>query len=179
MRLSKAPRAWLLPHGASVGMALGITALDQGVKAWVLEQVRQGRFLAPEPMLGGLLHFRYAENTGGAFGVLGSGETVGWPLMLISILAFVFIGWYYWTYRDHPGIRLALCLITGGAMGNFLDRLVRSYVVDYIDVDIGSYQWPYFNLADVFITSGAVLLLLLLFWERRRPPEPTKDEPGP
>ncbi|GIX06889.1 MAG: hypothetical protein KatS3mg115_1292 [Candidatus Poribacteria bacterium] len=86
--------------------------------------------------------------------------------MLISILAFLFIGWYYWAYRDRAGMRIALAMIAGGALGNFTDRVRLSYVVDYIDVDIGSYQWPYFNLADTFISIGAAILIALLIRER-------------
>jgi signal peptidase II len=70
---------------------------------------------------------------------------------------------------------LALALVCGGAVGNLIDRVRSSRgVVDFIDVGVGSYRWPTFNVADIAVTCGAVALALVLWSEgkpvRQRPP---------
>ncbi len=112
----------------------------------------------PRPVLGGLFHLRIQENTGGAFSVLSGQGRVSVLLLVVSVLALGFIGWYYWSYRDSRWMRCALAFIAGGAVGNLIDRLRLGYVVDFIDVDIGSYQWPFFNIADMSICAGAGML---------------------
>ncbi len=89
------------------------------------------------------------------------------------------IEWYYWCYRDSPWMRLALAFIAGGAVGNLIDRVRPRYVADFIDVDIGAYQWPFFNLADMFICTGAGMLAAYIIRYRRQPepePEPADGE---
>ena len=65
---------------------------------------------------------------------------------------------------------IALALILGGAVGNLYDRIKFAYVVDFLEVHIGSYHWPDFNVADSAIVVGACLLLL----EMLRPQKATE-----
>jgi len=102
------------------------------------------------------------QNTGVAFGLLrGYGSILAVVAVLIAALVFAF---------GRRGVRApltgaALGLLIGGAAGNLLDRFVRGYVFDFIDVGF----WPVFNLADCAITVGVGLLILeLIFRERRR-----------
>ena len=155
----------ILTHLPFVALLAESVALDQWTKRLIVGMRESGELYGSVPILGGLLHLTYAENTGGAFGMFG-GETVSVALLLISVAAFVFIGWYYWVYRQSRWMRTALTLIAGGAVGNFIDRVRLQYVVDFIDVDIASYQWPFFNLADSFICTGAGMLLIHLIRER-------------
>ena len=87
-------------------------------------------------------------------------------LLVVSGLALAFIGWYYWAYRTSAWMRLALTLVAAGAVGNLVDRIRLDYVIDFIDVDIGSYQWPFFNVADSLICVGAAMLVLHLARDR-------------
>jgi len=76
---------------------------------------------------------------------------------------------YYLAQNRAGGVLLtvALSLITGGAAGNLIDRVRFGEVVDFLDVYIGSYHWPAFNVADSAISVGAVLLIVELFRRRR------------
>ena len=62
-----------------------------------------------------------------------------------------------------PGPRSPLSLILGGAIGNLIDRLYLGKVIDYIQVWLGSYPWPAFNIADAAISVGIVLLIVSSF----------------
>ena len=162
----RAGRTWTgRRHLPYLVLAVLLVALDQwtkqAVEAYFLPPVSG----APIAVLGGLAEITYARNTGGAFGILG-GETVSVALLVVSGLALVFIGWYYWAYRSSAWMRLALTLVAAGAVGNLADRIRLDYVIDFIDVDIGSYQWPFFNVADTLICAGAAMLVVHLARDR-------------
>jgi signal peptidase II len=110
-----------------------------------------------------LLDFQYAENCGGAFGLLhGASESLRKPFFLIVTL--VAIGFIVQMYRTmEPGQRLtkwALPLVLGGAIGNLVDRVRLGYVVDFIHAHWRTHHWPTFNVADIAITVGIGLMLL-------------------
>ncbi len=62
----------------------------------------------------------------------------------------------------------ALSLILGGAIGNLIDRIYLGHVVDYVQIWLGSYPWPAFNVADAAISIGAVLLIMTSFNESKK-----------
>jgi signal peptidase II len=104
-------------------------------------------------------------NTGAAFSFLS--DAGGWQHWLFLLLAFVVaLALAVWLWRGVPerGVRVALALLLGGALGNAIDRLYHGHVVDFIDVYAGRWHWPAFNLADSAITVGVLLLL----WTTRR-----------
>jgi signal peptidase II len=177
----------LAPHVFVVVLAVLLVVADQWTKHSIVDLfAARGIELPvafqrvdPIPMMGGIFHLRIQENTGGAFSVLSGPGRVSVFLLVTSVLALGFIGWYYWCYRDSPWMRLALAFIAGGAVGNLIDRVRLRYVVDFIDVDIGAYQWPFFNLADMFICTGAGMLAAYIIRYRRQPepePEPADGE---
>ena len=109
-------------------------------------------------------HFRYVENPGAAWGFL-AGADSPWrtPFFLIlSVVAMVFIVLYYRkTTLQQQILRLALALVFGGAIGNFLDRVRLGYVIDFIDWHwYDKATWPTFNIADSAISVGVALMLL-------------------
>src|SRR5258708_6994487 len=119
------------------------------------------------------------QNPGIAFGVF-SNSTSPWlaPLLLItSALVIVVLGWLLVSGR--AGGRLAqagLALILGGAAGNALDRLIHGGVTDFVEVRLGSYRWPAFNVADSAISIGAALVLVeLLFGGGHRSDSAERD----
>ena len=121
-------------------------------------------------------HFRYVENPGAAWGLFASlPESVRRPFFhLVTLAALGFILFMY--VRLTPEQRLmrgALALVSGGALGNFLDRLLRGYVIDFIDWhwrNQPGMRWPTFNVADSAICV-VVGLLLLDSLRARRPVE--------
>lgn len=109
-----------------------------------------------------VLEFSYLENTGAAFSSFEGRQAFLIVLTSLVILALI---WKYLTLSDERRflpIRLCMLLILGGAGGNLLDRLTRSYVVDFIYfVPI---NFPKFNVADIYITVGVAILAFLLFF---------------
>jgi signal peptidase II len=111
-------------------------------------------------------HFRYVENPGAAWGLFGNlPESARRPFFhVVSLVALGFILYMYLKLEPgQHGVRWALALVTGGALGNFVDRLVRGYVIDFIDWhwrNQPGMHWPTFNVADAAICVGVGLLLL-------------------
>jgi signal peptidase II len=111
---------------------------------------------------------RYAENTGAAWGLFRDlPENVRGPLFhLISIIAVVVIIFYMSKFvreTTHPEMLnlTGLALILGGAIGNYIDRLSRGFVVDFLEAHwFDKAAWPSFNIADSAICIGAALILL-------------------
>lgn len=97
----------------------------------------------------------HVRNTGAAFGILrglGNGVFIG-----ITILAILIVVLLLFKSNDD---RVAFSLILGGALGNLTDRLIRGYVVDFLDLYVGKYHWPAFNVADSALTFGIGLLFI-------------------
>lgn len=72
-----------------------------------------------------------------------------------------------------------LGLIMGGAIGNLFDRLRLGGVIDFVDIGVGSFRWPVFNVADVAVTLGVFLLLLQYLTRGEKPPERTQNDERP
>jgi signal peptidase II len=101
------------------------------------------------------------RNEGAAFGLFQSlGNTF---FIVISIGAISVISYLMLKAKDE---RLALSLILGGAIGNFVDRVGSGYVIDFIDLYVGRYHWPAFNVADSALTVGIAFLFLRAFFRR-------------
>ena len=132
--------------------------VDQLTKLAAVSWIDPGSSVELAPMLDLVL----AYNTGAAFSLLATAD--GWQRWLfigIALLISAFI--IHWLRDLPPGTRwtpLALSLVLGGAVGNIVDRLRIGAVVDFIDVHVGDWHWPAFNVADSAICIGAVLLVL-------------------
>ncbi len=158
-----------------------IVALDQSIKHWVRDRIPVGG--RPIEILPGLFQIVHAENRGAAWGLLRNFEHRLPLLLTATVLAFVLIAWYlHKMTKGQEVLALAMSLILGGAIGNFIDRVIYHSVTDYLDFYI-SYQpvkawlrsvfrsnhWPSFNLADVAIVAGLLLVMFDMLWlERRR-----------
>ena len=147
--------------------ALALFIADQASKAWAVKRLRSGEVVK---VFDGLLHFSYAENPGIAFGRLQEGGEFGrWLLVALAGLAVVGLLLYFFrTKRTDDRILGAIALLLAGVAGNLCDRIRLGHVIDFIDVFIGSYQWPTFNVADAAICTGAALLAIDLLLEGRR-----------
>ncbi len=111
--------------------------------------------------------FIVLHNEGAAFSFLS--EAGGWQryfLATISGVVSVFIAvWLFKIYREQKILALSLAFILGGALGNFVDRAVQGYVVDFILVYYEDYYFPAFNIADSAISIGAGFLILDMFYK--------------
>jgi len=152
-------------------IALGIILLDRATKLAIVQTLRLGQGI---PVVPGFFDIVFALNPGAAFGFLATlPDQVRNPLfILVSILAVILILFYHTRYlRSHRLVSFALGLVLGGAVGNLIDRLHYGMVVDFLDVHVGPYHWPAFNVADSAISIGVGLMILdmLLDWHRDRP----------
>jgi len=132
-------------------------------------------------------HFRYVENPGAAWGMFANlpdtARRVFFHVVSLAALAFIFAMYV----RLEPGQRLvsvALSLVAGGALGNFMDRLARGYVIDFIDWhwrNQPGMRWPTFNVADAAICVGVAFMLLDSLRMRRSEPAaaPLTQSPNP
>lgn len=115
------------------------------------------------------LHWTLLYNEGAAFSFLS--DQSGWQrwfFTLVSFLASLLISvWLLRTKLQDKLTLWGLTLLLSGAIGNLIDRLFFGKVIDFIHVAYGWFNWPVFNLADIFITCGVGLVLLASFMEKR------------
>ena len=123
---------------------------------------------APREIVGDILRVTLAYNPGAAFGFAPMGaEDSRWLLSAIAAaMTVLFFHWYRKADAHDWSFAAALGLISGGALGNLLDRLRSARgVVDFIDIGVGDVRFWTFNLADMGLTVGAAMLAVLL-WRR-------------
>ena len=184
-------RDWVFFLALSVGTA----AIDLWSKAWALNRLSRAianppPLCSPPPgrtgidylpqrqasdtitLINNYLDFAYAENCGGAWGLLhGARESLRRPFfLLVTIAAVAYIVHLYRTLeRGQRVMKVALPLVLGGAIGNLVDRVRLGYVVDFIHMHWRHRShWPTYNVADIAITVGIGLMLLEYVLEPRR-----------
>lgn len=138
------------------GVAAGAFIADQFAKLAVVRTYAYGEQVEVTPFF----NFVHVLNPGAAFSFLaGAG---GWQRYFFIALGLAVSAWLVRILRQRlPSLEaLGYSLILGGALGNVADRLFRGQVVDFLDFHWRQSHWPSFNLADIAITSGAVLLVL-------------------
>ncbi len=114
-------------------------------------------------ILEGLINLTHVRNPGAAFGFLADAPELFRRFFFIIITSVVMIAvlFYFWQSRIYQTRHtVALALILSGGAGNLIDRIRFDEVVDFLDVYIGTYHWPAFNVADSAISVGAILLLI-------------------
>ena len=111
--------------------------------------------------LNSFLDIVYIQNYGVSFGFL-SGLVSYWVLVIVGLLVTSLI--YYLMIRSYKRLeKLAYFIIIIGALANIIERIINSYVVDFISVHYGDFYWPAFNLADIYITIGIIMLIISFF----------------
>jgi signal peptidase II len=157
---------------AYLAVAGGVFLIDQSSKAWAVKRLRLGDQITLIP---GLLNFAYAENTGVAFSMLDDhGDSGRWGLSVIAMVAASLVVYFLWrTPRADDRILGALALLLAGIIGNVTDRIRLGFVIDFIDVQFGSWHYPTFNVADMSIVIGAGLLIIDIFLSKKKGRETT------
>ena len=154
------------------GLVAVAVALDQWIKYLVETRLALHEQVDILPFLA--LYRTY--NTGVAFSMLSSFGDTGLIIISLAVIAFVL----YLASRstgDQFLARIGFALIVGGAIGNLIDRAVYGHVIDYILFHTPVWSFAVFNLADAFITVGAIMVLAeeFLGWRRQRADADTPD----
>jgi len=105
----------------------------------------------------------YVHNKGFIFGIFSQSgntySTIG--ISLLSVASLLFITLFFLISRNESKLfAVGFSFVIGGAFGNMLDRVKTGYVIDFLDIYVGTYHWPTFNMADFFICVGVGLLIL-------------------
>ena len=133
--------------------------LDGLTKVWAVQTLEPYQ---PVSVIGQFFRLTLGYNTGVAFSLFTDSGL--WPIILTAI---IILGLAVWAVRGlhsgEPPLQAAwpVGFILGGAIGNFVDRLLDGRVVDFIDIGLGTLRWPAFNLADSFIVVGVAWLVLM------------------
>ena len=148
---------------------IGIIALDQFTKFIVISSMTEHQSI---PFINGFMDFTYKKNTGVAFGMLAD-QRLLYMIFTAIMLAAMFL-FLIKLCNKHKIFLIAIAFMTGGGLGNMIDRLFRTdvagpnFVVDFFEFKF--VDFAVFNVADSFISIGAVLLLVfVLFFEKNNP----------
>ena len=140
--------------------------LDQWTKNWIIENLS----LYEKISISNFFNLTHQQNTGAAFSFLA--EAGGWQRWFLSMVAMIVSGYIaYWLYELRNSTQwfliYGLSLVLGGALGNVFDRIRLGYVTDFLQVFIGNWPFPSFNIADAAITIGAIFIIIDAIIETR------------
>lgn len=146
-------------------LALFIILIDQITKWFIVTRMQIGdRIGIWDPWIGILSH----RNRGAAWGML-QGQM--WIFYIVTIIVIVGVIYYFHKEgKNKPFLGVSLMILLGGAIGNFIDRVFRGEVVDFIDVFIPiiRYDFPIFNVADAALTISVVMLIIVILKENQK-----------
>ena len=156
--MTEAPENKIRRFIAWLTVALVVIVADQATKWAIIEWVP----LYGKVPINSFINLTHQQNSGAAFSFLaGAGGWQRWFFIVLAIVISAVLVVWLAKLKPHAKLEaISLSLILGGAIGNVIDRIVYGYVVDFLDVYIGSSHWPAFNVADSVICIGAVLLIL-------------------
>ena len=110
----------------------------------------------------GVFELRYLENRGAAFGIFQNQKIF---FIIVTILVAALLVWFYTKIPDNKrynAMKIVVALCMAGAIGNFIDRMINSYVVDFFYFKL--IDFPIFNVADIYVTGSAVAFILLFIF---------------
>jgi signal peptidase II len=141
-----------------------LVAFDQLTKIYIQSKFFLGESIS---VVEGFFNLTYVQNPGAAFGFLARSPEIFREnfFLMIPPIAMVIILYFLRTVKTTDRIQiLALSLVFGGALGNYIDRLRVRYVIDFLDFHLNhKYSYPAFNIADSAIVCGIAILFLLSF----------------
>jgi len=108
-----------------------------------------------------LLKFTYVENRGALFGI-GQNSTLFFIIFSIIIIGAIIAISIMQRNNLNKLEKISLCLILSGGIGNLIDRIFFGFVTDFLDIS-PFFDWPVFNIADIYVVSGCVLLVFAIF----------------
>jgi signal peptidase II len=143
-----------------------VVALDQITKALVLAKMPLYHSI---PVVPGCFNLTHVQNPGGAFGFMAQQSS---PIhhavfVALSIAALCLVFYFYVSTPEHYRfLSVGFALISGGAVGNLVDRIRFGRVIDFLDVYIGRLHWPAFNIADSAVFVGIGIFLYHLVFKK-------------
>jgi signal peptidase II len=155
-----------------VWLSLAVVFLDRASKAWIETQTSESW---RHEVIRNFVYLVHSRNPGIAFSLFANSNSPVLRILLI-VGALVIIGviaWLLIASKNLGALNAAgLALLLGGATGNLTDRILHGAVTDFLEVFLGAYRWPAFNVADSAITVGAILLIFdVLFSRQHRTPQ--------
>jgi len=136
-----------------------LVGIDQAIKYAIRANMTLRETI---PIIEGVFHLTYIQNTGAAFGIL-QGQTAFLIALPAVLVVAILIYLHKKTNGSHVTLPLSLALICGGGIGNLIDRVAFGAVIDFIDFRI----FPIFNAADIFVCVGCGLLILhMIFFDK-------------
>lgn len=140
----------------AIALMLVLTALDQVTKIWAADALADGPFV----LISGVFELRYLENHGAAFGILQDARVF---FIVLTAAFLIFMGYIFVrvpaTKRMLP-IRILIPVVSAGAVGNFIDRLLLGYVRDFLYFSL--INFPIFNVADIYVTVSAFVFFIII-----------------
>ncbi len=141
-------------------IAVGLIVIDQLTKMWAAGALKDGMI----QVIPGVINFRYTENTGAAFSLLSNGTLFLTILSAIMSVVLIFIIYRYKKSTTRM-FNACLAMITAGAIGNLIDRIILGYVVDFIE--FAFVDFAVFNVADACVTVGAIALVIYVAFTKK------------
>ncbi|HZX11394.1 MAG TPA: signal peptidase II [Acidobacteriota bacterium] len=144
----------------------GLLIFDQVSKSIINRAVPYGGHIT---VIKGFFNISHVHNRGAVFGLFNQtgNSFIFYVLTTASLAAFAVVVYFFIKVPSSEFLlKFTLSLIIAGALGNSLDRLLRGYVIDFLDFHINNWHWPSFNMADSCITIGAVFMIYLLLFKR-------------
>ena len=135
---------------------VGIAVIDQFSKQIIINSINYNYEVE---VIKDLFYLTNIRNRGAAWGILQNYRI--FFIVVTSLVVFCMLRFMLSEKNDYT--KVVYTLIIGGAIGNFIDRLFRGYVIDFLDFYIGSYHFPTFNIADIFITLGTLMMVYEVF----------------
>jgi len=145
-------------------LSFAVVVLDQLSKLIIVHLLVRGDSIVVLPFL----NLTLVYNTGAAFSFLGNlgGAQVYFLTAISLIVIIVMTLWMRSIPRNSYLLAVGFACIVGGAIGNVIDRIALSHVIDFIDFHLGSWHFATFNIADSAITIGAVLLVVHFLFDQ-------------
>jgi signal peptidase II len=144
-------------------IALIIIGMDQLTKWFIVRTMGLGERI---PVIENFFYITSHRNAGAAWGILQGQMTFFYIITVIVVIGIIF---YMQKYaKESRLLGVSLGLILGGAIGNFIDRLLHQEVVDFLDFYIFGYNFPIFNVADSSLTIGVILIIIATIIDERK-----------
>ena len=141
-------------------IVVSLVSLDQYTKSIILNYFE---LYQSKTIIDGFFSLTYVKNFGAGFSIMQNARTT-----FLIITPICLVGFTYLFIKSNDKLsKTALLLMISGTIGNFIDRIVRIYVVDFLDFIIFGWDFPIFNVADIFLTIGVCLYIIALIKEEK------------